>query len=103
MVSSKVSLQNCGSDLHSCMSRSWRFISNKLANTKDATMHKWLEEVSVEPFSKRNPQISNDLQLEPQAFPHTEAESVDSEMITVSKAYLQRLFDLAKAQEGMKP
>lgn len=68
---------------------------------KDATMQKWLEQVSAEPFSKRNPQISSDLQLEPQAFPAcSQTESADDELITVSKAYLQRLFNLAKAQEA---
>ena len=74
---------------------------NKLAIVQDATMQKWLEQVSAEPFSKRNPQISSDLQLEPQAFPAcSQTESADDELITVSKAYLQRLFNLAKAQEA---
>lgn len=63
-------------------------------------MKKWLEEVSAEPFSNKNPQTANDLLLEPQAFPACSVTvEKNAEQITVSKAYLQRLFSLAKANE----
>ena len=48
---------------------------------------------------RRTPQTSEDLQLERKAFPRCEAEAGEEEQICVSKAYLQRLFNLAKAQE----